>query len=332
MLLNVFQDDAFHFMQLTSAVNKLPHVPTRLGTLGWFETEGIWQPNAVIELQDNVLSLVPNKPRGAPGTPKGLQKRQVKVLQPAHLPQTFSVMADEVANLRAFGTTTEVEVAQSFLNKKLAVCRRDNDVTIEWGRMGALKGIVLDADGSTVLHNLFTEFGVSQTTDSWALSNNATKVQQKLTALKRLVEDKLGGVMMGGIRILASAEWFDALVGHPEFKDAWRLWNQSANLRDDLRDGFPAMPGVIVEEYRGSVGGQRFIGANKAYAVPEGVPGLFKTLYAPANYTDAINTEGLPSYAKFKTMDFDKGIEGEVQSNPLHYCTRPEAVVELTAT
>lgn len=332
MLLNVFKDDAFHFMQLTSAVNKLPYVPTRLGTLGWFETEGIWQPNAAIELQDNVLTLVANKPRGAPGAVKGLGKRTMKYLQPAHLPQVFSVMADEIANLRAFGKETEVEVASRFLAKKMAVCRRDSDVTIEWGRMGAVKGIVYDADGTTVIHNLFTEFGVAQTTDSWALSNNATKVQQKFTALKRLVEDKIGGTMMTGIRVLASAEWFDALVGHPEFKDAWRLWNQSANLRDDLRGGFQAMPGVIVEEYRGQVGAQRFVGANKAYAVPEGVPGLFKTLYAPANYTDAVNTEGLPFYAKFKEMDFDKGLEGEVQSNPLHYCTRPDAIVELTAT
>ena len=51
----------------------------------------------------------------------------------------------------------------------------------------------------------------------------------------------------------------------------------------------------------------------------------------PANYMETVNTIGLPYYAKQEPMDFDKGIEVETQSNPIHLCTRPAAICKLTA-
>ena len=195
--------------------------------------------------------------------------------------------------------------------------------------MGALKGQVLDADLS-VIYNWFTEFGVSQSTLNVALSVTTTKVLQVVVGLKRTMEDKLGGVMMSGVRVLCSPEFFDALTGHPAVIESYK-YQQSNFLRTDNRDGFE-FGGVIWEEYRGTIGGNRFIAANKAYAIPEGVPELFKTFFSPAPYMETVNTNGLPFYMKQRSMDFDTGVEYQVQSNPLHMCTRPDAIVELTAT
>jgi hypothetical protein len=330
MMLDVFKGDAFSLHELTKAVNLLSYQPTRLQRLGWFTEEPLTQTTALIELQGDKLALVPTQPRGAPGVVKGLERRVVRSFQTVHLPQTFSLMADEVMGLRAFGSKTETETAMDRLMRKAAVARRDLDLTIEHQRIGAVKGIVMDADGTTPLLNLFTEFGVTQEVYDMQLDVDATKVHQKHIGLKRLVEDKLGGTVSSGIRILASQEYMDALTGHPAVRDAWRLYQESAKLREDYRAGFEVSPGVIVEEYRGQVGSTRFIPANKAYAVPEGVPDLFVTHYAPANYVETVNTDGLPFYMKTKMLDYDKGIEGEIQSNPLHICTRPNAIIELT--
>lgn len=329
MLLNVFQSSAFEFTKLVAAINKVPYVPTRLGSLGLFQAEGVSTLSVAIEMQGNTLTLVPTAPRGAPGVAKNMDRRNIRDFRTVHLPQRVAVMADEIQGLRAFGSETEDETAMRYLQKKMAVARRDLDITHEWQRMGALKGIVLDADGTTTIYNYFTEFGVSQGQKTFTFSTTTLKVLQEITDLKRKVEDALGGTMMSGLRVLCSKEFFDALVGHPAVIEAYK-YQQSNFLRTDNRDGFE-FGGVIWEEYRGQVGSTRFIAANKAYAIPEGVPDLYKTFYSPAPYMETVNTEGLPFYMKADSMKFDVGVEWQVQSNPLHIVTRPEAVYELTS-
>lgn len=331
MMLDVFKGDAFNMTALTAAILKIPYVPTRLGDMGIFDEEGVSTTSIAIELQNGVLTLVPSAPRGSPGPAKYEQPRQVKNFTPVHLPQRVGLMADEVQNLRAFGKETDEELAMSRLAKKLAIAKRDLTITHEWQRIGCLKGQVIDADGTTVLVNYFTEFGVTQQTKSIALSNSATKVLQETTAIKRLIEDKLGGLVFTGIEVLCSPEFFDALTSHPAVTESYR-YQSSQVLRDDLRDGFVYNRNMVFREYRGQVGAQRFIAANKAYAIPIGVPDLFKSYFAPAPYMETVNTVGLPFYAKQKSLDYDTGVEVQVQSNPLHICTRPEVVVELTAT
>lgn len=327
MLLDIFKSDAFGLVPLTKAINDLPRVPTKIGDLGLFTSEPVTTTTVAIERQKDVLALVPSAPRGAPGVVKGAPRRNIRDLRTTHLPQRVSIMADEVQNLRAFGSQTEEEMAMDRLKRKMAIARRDNDITIEYQRMGAIKGQVLDADGSSVLTDMFVEFGVSKSTFGMALSTTTTKVLQKIVSLIRLVEDKLGGLSMAGLLVLASPEFMDALSGHPVVQDAWRYYLAN-KLSEDYRNGF-SFGGVLFQEYRGSINGTRFIDAGKAYAIPQGVPDLFTTFYAPAPYMDTVNTPGLPYYAAQEVQDFNTGIDVQVQSNPLHICTRPDAIVEL---
>ena len=330
MMLNVFGSDAFHFTKLVAAINLIPHVPTRLGQMGLFRQEGIDTLTVAIEMENNVLTLVPTAPRGAPGVVKGVERRNVRDFRTVHLPQRCSVMADEVSSLRAFGSETEEELAMGRLNKKMVVARRDLDITHEYQRMGALRGIVLDADGSTI-YNFGTEFGVTPGTANIALSVTGTKVLQEVISLKGTVEDVLGGVAYTGMHALCSKEFFAALTSHPAVTETYKY--QMGNvLREDRRYTGFEFGGVFWEEYRGSVGGTRLIAANKALLIPLGVPDMFMTYFSPAPYMETVNTIGLPYYMKAKTMDYDVGVEWQVQSNPLHINTRPNAVLELTAT
>jgi hypothetical protein len=51
-------------------------------------------------------------------------------------------------------------------------------------------------------------------------------------------------------------------------------------------------------------------------------------VYAPADYIETVNTKGMPRYAKQYPMPNDKGVNLEVQSNPLCYCVRPNTLVQ----
>ena len=89
--------------------------------------------------------------------------------------------------------------------------------------------------------------------------------------------------------------------------------------------------GIVFERYRGNVGGVPYVPEDRAFAVPEGVPDLFITNFAPADYMETVNTNGLPYYASQELLPHNKGVDLEAQSNPLSLCTRPGAVIKLTA-
>jgi hypothetical protein len=330
MHMDVFNGDAFSVVSLTKAIQDVPHQPTRLAQLGLFSEEGISTTSLSIESVGSTISLVPSAARGAPGRPMVSDKRKMLSINTVHLPQRATIVADEVQNLRAFGSESDVETASGLMNKKLAKMRRDLDTTIEFQRMGAIKGQVLDADGATVMLDLLNTFGVNQTMHNMVLNNTGTKVRNKVVEAKRKMESALGGLMYTGLRALCSASFFDALVGHAGVEAAFDRWMNGEFLREDQRSGF-FFAGVFWEEYRGNVGGNDFIGAGEAYLIPEGVSDLFVTNYAPADYMETVNTMGVAYYAKQEAMQFGKGIMVEAQSNPISICTRPAVPVKLTA-
>ncbi|MEP3300783.1 MAG: major capsid protein, partial [Roseibium sp.] len=65
---------------------------------------------------------------------------------------------------------------------------------------------------------------------------------------------------------------------------------------------------------------------------PYGVPGLFITRFAPADYIETVNTPGLPRYMKQIVKTNGKGVDIELQSNPISLCTQPGALRRLTLT
>ena len=330
MHMDIFNDDAFSVVSLTKAIEDTPFVPGRVGQLGIFSEEGVSTTSISIEKIGSTVSLVPAASRGSSGRPMGNDKRQMIPFTATHLPQRASILADEVQNLRAFGSESEVETAQRLMNRKLAKMRRDLDTTIEYQRIGAIKGSILDSDGTTELLNLHTAFGTSVTSHSLVLGTAGTLVRNKVIEARRKMEAALGGLTYSGARVLCSASFFDALVGHAKVEAAFDRYMNGEFLREDQRGGF-YFAGVFWEEYRGQVGANKFIADGEAWMVPEGVPDLFVTNYAPADYMETVNTLGQAYYAKQEPKDFGKGINVETQSNPIHICTRPAVPVKLLA-
>lgn len=331
MHIDVFKNDAFSLSSLTATINNLPYKPGRIGSLGLFEERGISTLTVSIESRDGVLSLVPAAPRGASGKVYDATKRKMRDFRAVHLPQRATITADEIQNLRAFGAEAEVQTMADYVAQRLADMRQDIDVTHEYHRIGAIKGQVLDADGSTVLLDLYSAFGVVQITQSYELDQAGTKVRELVLGTKRAIENELGAVPYTGIRAFCSEQFFDALISHQDVRAAYERWQDGDMLRNDPRAGFP-FAGIMFEEYRGSVGGNDFIPDNQAFVVPEGVRGLFISRFAPADYMETVNTIGVPYYAKQEPLDFGKGVDVEAQSNPLHMCTRPRSIIRLTLT
>lgn len=331
MNIDVFRGDGFSLTSLTDAINRLPFVPTRIGSLGYFRESGISTLSAEVEVRNGKLTLVQSRPRNSPGAYKTNERRKLHQFQAIHLPQQVEVMADEVQGLRAFGSETEAQTAQGLLDEKNAVALTDLALTLEYQRVGAIKGLVVDADGTTTLYDYFTTLGVTQQVVDFNLEVATQEQILNCLAVARAIEDELGGLVYTGIRAFCGKTFFNDFTTHATVKDAYRLYQESVKLRSDNRGGFE-FGNIVFEEYRGSVNGTPFIADTEAYFVPEGVPGMFMTKYAPANYVETVNTLGVRTYQRIEFMKYNKGIEAEIQSNPIHLNMMPRAVIKGVRT
>lgn len=327
--LDVFKTDpAFSVTSLTDAILKAKYLPARLGQLGLFRSKGIPTTSIMVEEKDGQLTLIANTPRGGPGSHIGESKRTARQFKLAHLQRESTINADEVQDVRAFGSEQATSNAQDLVNERLAILRQMHEATHEHLRIGALKGIIYDSDGSTPIYNLFTEFGVSQQTAE--LDVTATgKTRSGVVAAKRLIETELGDTSgITGYRAICGYSFFDDFIEGADVVKSLQ-YQEGQVLREDLRTGF-SFGGVTWEEYRGSVGGVSFIDADKAYLFPEGAD-IFRMFFGPADFIEANNTVGLPIYAKQAAdAEFNRWVKVHTQSNPLALCLRPRAVVEVT--
>lgn len=333
MLNNIFNQlsGAFTTISLTAAINETPRVPSRIASLGLFEEAGVSTTSIAVESEGGILTLIPDTQRNAPPNQFRDSKRRVRDFRTSHFPLEDVVMASEIQDIREFGQANALKTVQSQVNRKLAAMSASHDATLEFQRIGALKGTILDSDNSTVIYNLFTEFGITQTSIDFDLGTSGTKMKTKVLAVKRSVEDTLGVLSYQRMHAFCGKAWFDKFVTHPDVEKAYDRYQESAFLRADQRTGFE-FAGMVFEEYNGKVGSIPFVPDNEVIAFPVGVPGLFITRFAPANFVETVNTIGLPRYAKTERMEYDRGLKLLTESNPISLCTRPKVLIKLTSS
>lgn len=331
-MLDIFKADAFSVTSLTDAINKRPFVPGRAGAVAGWNASGVPTTSIMIEEVEGVLTLINPTPRGAPGSSIGKEKRTARNLIVPHYQIDDAIMADEVQGVREFGSESQVRAVETLINNRLADhVQLRMDPTLEYQRIGALKGIILNGDATT-LYNLFTEFGVTQEAEVDFDLDNASPasgaLRKKCTAMVRTIAGNLGGASHSGIYALCGDAFWDDLTAHPEFRAAYLAQVEAAQLRGGLAYESVNFGGITFENYRGSVGGSAFINTDKAHFFPVGVPGLFRTVYSPGDWVETVNTIGLPRYARQYPMHNGKGVHLEVQMNALSYCTRPKVLVQ----
>ncbi len=342
-MLNLFEGDAFSVIRLTQAINDIKYAPSRLAKLGLFEVESVDVTTIVVEKQGDLLVIVPPSQRGAPGTTIGQDpRRDMRSLIVPHFEVNDSVMAESVQGVRAFGSETQMETVIQKVAQRLAIHVNSFAATEEHARMGAVKGIVTYADSSSL--NLFTEFGVVQEAEIDFDLDNATPVdgalRKKCAGVTRQLATILGGVPFTGIHALCGDNFFDDLLAHPEVRETYKGWNAAQILRESYigpnRDSYGIFEfgGIVWENYRGATipgakdgAAQTFIHTDKCHIFPLGVPGLFKTVYAPADYEETVNTIGRRLYGRQYPMPNGKGRHLDSQMNALQYCSRPKVLL-----
>jgi len=330
--LDIFNSNAFSMVTLTDKVNKVPFKPNWLGSLGLFRPRPVTTESVAVEEKGGVIGVIQTSERGAPISERSDQKRVLRNFNTVRIAQGQTIYAHEIQSIRAFGSESEL---QQVANKIAEVSSGPDgimaniDLTHESMRLGAVQGVVLDADGGTII-NWFDEFGISQAAEIDFDLDNASPVSgalhKKCNQVRRQMSRAAKGARFSGIVAICGDAFWDDLVTHPEVRETYLATQQAAALRNDVGGAFETFRfGQITwTNYRGTDDNSEVaVPTDKVKFFPIGT-GIFQVALAPAEFFPFVNRPGRPVYQMIvRDKDRDAWVRPEMYSYPLHICTRP---------
>lgn len=327
--MDVFKGDAFSTFELTQALNNIPSLPSFLGDLNIFEDAPVRTESFAIEKRDNTLALVQTSPRGSPPKARTDDRRDIRYFPTVRVANQDKLYASEIQNIRAWGSDSELMQAQDEVMRKMLNLRNDQALTHENMRLGAVQGIVTDADGSTI-RNWFTEWGVSQAAeidfnlDATTGAGVRTTCDQVVRAMVRAAKGSWVNGRSYAVGLCSDSFW-DALVANAEVRATFLNQQEASDLRTGTAFQTFKYGGVTFVNYQGTDDNSTIaVTTDKCKFFPVAAPGVFKKAMSPGESFDWVNTLGQPEYARLiPDNDRNEYVEIDVRSYPLYVCTKP---------
>lgn len=317
----------------TGVINEVPLKKNKVSSLGLFEPESLNVSTAIIDVDGYDIGVLGTHSRRSPAKRiKHENAKQFPIIVP-HISLEDYVYPEDVEEKRMPGST-ELDKLSRVRSKRLTKMAGDLDLTHEYFRLSAIKGITKDGLGNT-LFNAYTVLDKTQKAVEFDMTA-ASGLKTQLLDVKRYIEEnnKTGG-SIGEIICLCSPSWFNALINNAEIAEAYGNQVGLANpLRDDLRADF-VFQNIVFMEYSGSVvlesgSTENLIEENVAYFLPRGVSGMFREFYAPKTDMNYVGTDGILKYAAEYSDPEGRWLKLTAESNALMINTRPEMVVKFT--
>lgn len=337
---------------LTGLINRVENRFGLIGALDIFSSEGIGSTSVELREEEGSLSVLNHRPRGSGSQVNERKRGRTKLIQCAHFELSDNIVPQDVQDrLAVIGRDKGPEAVDDLLAKILMALANKHYITLEWNRMGALSGIIYDGDGTTVLLNLFEEFGITEKSVDFELDDANTKVLEKCEEVTDHIGNNLKGETMSGVDGLCDTLFFNSFVQHANVEKYYQNWQAAAALAqpDRNRQGGNwgrtfEFGGLRLIEYKGkaplSTGvSTSFVPAGTCRFFPAGTSDTFATYFAPPDTLAAANAMAqlhadpefggqAQMFASPKILDHGKGVEIYTESNPISLSRRPELLVK----
>lgn len=341
----------FTATQLSDSINRIPNNYGLLQALNLFPAQGSISTIIEVRIEDGTIRVLPAKERGAASTPGDRGNSKSIFIQAPHFPSMDLITPRDIQDMITIvAHSRSPRTLQDEINKRLFSIRAKHSITREWVRMGALKGLITDGDGNTLL-DLYAAFGITKVTIDFLLGTPTTDIISKCTTLRNSVASNLKGEVMNNVEVIVSTPFFNEFVQHAKVEKFWVNWSAAQSLAQPSyapgtgpidRTGQPIALGrtftfqnIIFREYNGQapIGKTRvatpFVADGFGVAYPAGTMSTFETWDAPPNDVRMVNEPGQEVSISPLILDHGEGVELKSQSNPLAICKRPEVLVEV---
>lgn len=331
---------------LTGTINRVPNLYGLLNHLNLFPSKSIANTVVEVRYEDGQIIVLPATERGAPPSLAGKRSGNTIYLGVPHFPHLDILTPADIQNMVTVeGDQFRPRTAEDELAAKLQLVRMKHDITREYMRMGALKGVIKDGSGKT-LYDIFAHFNVTKKQVFFDLSNAAADIKGTCEALHDTIAEDLKGETMTKVEVVVSTGFFNKFVQHPKVEKYYEkhpamllltgmtrepasAWGRSFEHENIL---FREYKGIAsVKDANGAVINERFVAADMGHAYPAGTMDAFATYDAPPHHMDMVNKPGVEIYVSQKVLDHGAGIELHSQSNCLAVPRRPELLVEVSA-
>lgn len=330
---DIFEQDAFKQQSLIEGITDSQYKPGMLGSMNIFTPKPIRTEDFSIERRGDKLELVTTTPRGAPLSQSEPIKRNIRKFGTNRLGKSDTIHASEFANVRAFGSETELQAVQTEVATRFASIQDDLDVSLEKQMLGAVQGILVDADG-TLLEDYFAEWGVTQDAKIGFDLSNLTQAkgsfQNKVRAMIKKMVKKSNGSMTArsGITALCSDTFYGALLMLPEVRDIYAN-RQNAGVVDGggIFDSF-FLYGITWVDHRGlDTDADLDIANNECIFIPTNARDIFSQIFSPGEDFEDIGTLGQEWYPTIiRDLERNRFVKTEVTTYRTYMCTQPQVL------
>lgn len=329
---DIFRDPAFSLTTLSEQViERVDYMPTMLEDMGLFKPYPIRDKTFAIESIDRTLRVVETTARGSAPKERDRELRDLRTFRTVQLSEKSTIYYDELTGIRELGKADQRKQVRSEIKERLQQPKDDLALTREHHRLGALQGILLDADGTSVINNYYDDFGLTPPAAvTWNLSNVDLNIRQLSNTLKRSIGRSTKGARATGYAALAGDEFYDALTTHPQVERAYNFDRPERLLTSTAWDSF-VFGGIKFYNYRGTDDNSTVaVDNDKAIVFPLGT-NFMKEVMSPAHFEPYINTKGKREYVlPVHDMERKSYSSYEVYSYPLFINTRPDIVRTIT--
>lgn len=346
-------------IEITNVVNRMPNMYGQISGLNLFQFQGIAgtvfgieemdadQCNTIIPTAAYCCDYEPNANK-TPG-------RKWRYIDVPHTPLFDTVRACDISGQRGYGLTG---LDNAFMSVDEEVIRRQRDMrqklemTMEYRYMSALQGVIKDADGSTIL-DLFSHFGITQTTVDFELTNDDFDVLKACREIWRAVRDNARQIGFTQIVVYVDSAFFDALVSHPSAVDIWKRCCEMSERMMAASNGASAtfvpsfsFGGVTFREYNEEActpaaiddpdqvtGTVEFLAPMTGIAFPIGITGqrLYENVAAPRQTLAEVNRVARNLFhADIRQNEDGTAIKLSLEANAIPIVKQPGVLIKVT--
>ncbi|MDP3407241.1 major capsid protein [Bosea sp. (in: a-proteobacteria)] len=337
----------FDSVTLTNQVNLIPSDYGMLNALNLFPAEPISSTVVGIHRVGNQIRVLPSVPRGARGAEAASDGEKIFYVEVPHFPIMDTIGPLDLQNKaaivdgRAMPMTVEMATA-----KKLMKLRRQHAITREYLKFAALKGLVKDGNGKTIV-DLYAFFGIAKKTVDLVLGTNTTEIVDKFEEIRTSVLTGVQGDTVSRVEVVIGSTLMNRLLKHAKFEKYWLNTPSAQELvkleRHRLGQDFGRIIDTGTLLLRESVGqvpvkvndvltNEALMSPTLGVAYPAGTTEMFTTYDAPPHHIEAVNEPGMEIFISEEVLKHGEGAEMKSQSNPLPIVKRPEALVEIVSS
>lgn len=343
---DIFSDDHFSVANLRVVSKNVTYVPQYLGTAGIFQSKPLTGTDKVIIYEQNgVFRLIPTTERGGPEIQQIRDTHATAVLSTTRIAKKDSVQASELLGIADDRIPRGIRLrsAAQLVTDRLSKLKTEKAFTLEKHRFGALAGILYDADGSTVIYDYFSEFGVAApvVTNVNLTTWTEAETAQQLTDLfyrpmMRSLKDRKNAMTRIGC-LVGDGAWAK-LMKNPAFRKIWEL---EMNARAIARAANPLVQpqawtevdfgGCLFINYMGTDDGTTIaLASDEMRFFPIGATDVFDVYWAPGETIKDVTGQGQDEYVYIQPDVRDQmvsHVDIHVRAYPLYACIYPKALM-----